>query len=425
MVRDKQKRSQNGGSSASTSKHDHQRLTADTPEWGATIFNKLDDSIRTLDTKVTAFNDQIQTSIETAANAMALVKTQQTTIDTLTSRVDYLTNALEFLLTENRKRDDHVLKNETYSRRDNLVFRGFTTANNDNESCVDKVGTILRAMGIQQPHKIPFIRCHYLNDNKQIIVRFQLYTDRERIWTNRYKLKNTNYYIAEDFPPAVISQRRQLYPVFKAAKSLPEYQKKVTMRDDKLILNGKQYTCQDISSVPAAIHPRKLAERSNDDILVFGGSTSSHHELSNFYNIKKKFVYEHFEYSSSEQALQHKKARLANDQNKQREIMFNPSPFVQKILGRDIQGLSKDEWDHQKHDIMKDILLAKFTQHQDLQKCLLDTGNKKLAEANGRDSFFAIGLPLTHPNVLDPTKWASNGNHLGNILMEIRRELSV
>ena len=265
---------------------------------------------------------------------MALVETQPTTIDTLTSRVDYLTNALEFLITENKRRDDHVLKNEAYCRRDNLVFRGFATANNDNDSCVDKVGIILRAMGIQQPHKIhvPFVRCLYLNDNKQIIVRFQRYTDKERVWTNRYKLKNINYYIAEDFPPAVISQRRQLYPVFKAAKSLPGYQKKVTMRDDKLILNGKKYTCQDISSVPAAIHSRKLAERSNDDILVFGGSARSHHELSKFYNIKKKFVYEHFKYNSSEQALQHKKARLADEQNKQREIMFNPSPFVLFLL---------------------------------------------------------------------------------------------
>ena len=347
MGRTQHKKSQNDGSSASTSKNDQQRLPADTPEWGATIFNRLDDSIRSLDTKVTSLNDQMQTSIptisETAANALALVETFQTTIATLTSRVDYLTDALEFLLEENRKRDDHVLKNETYSRRENLVFRGFKTANNDNETCDDKVRTILRAMGIQQPNKIPFVRCHYLNDNKQIIVRFQLYSDRERIWTNRYKLKNTNYYIAEDFPPAIISQRRQLYPVFKAAKSLPAFQKKVTMRADKLVLNGKQYTCQDISSVSAAIHPRKLAERSNDEILVFGGSTSSHHELSNFYNIKKKFVYEHYEYSSSEQALQHKKAQLANDQNKQREIMFNPNPFVQKMLGRDVQGLTKED----------------------------------------------------------------------------------
>ena len=152
MSRTQHKKSQNDGSSASTSKNDQQRLPADIPEWGATIFNRLDDSIRSLDTKVTFLNDQMQTSIptisETAANALALVETFQTTIATLTSRVDYLTDALEFLLEENRKRDDHVLKNETYSKRENLVFRGFTTVNNDNETCDDKVRTILRAMGI-------------------------------------------------------------------------------------------------------------------------------------------------------------------------------------------------------------------------------------------------------------------------------------
>ena len=121
MVRDKQKRSQNGGSSTSKSKHDQHLLPANTPEWGATIFNKLDDSIRAVDTKVTVFNDQIQTSIETAANTMALVETQQT-IDTLTSRVDHLTNALEFSLSENRRRDDHVL-NKRYVRRTRIFFR--------------------------------------------------------------------------------------------------------------------------------------------------------------------------------------------------------------------------------------------------------------------------------------------------------------
>ena len=84
MGRTQHKKSQNDGSSASTSKNDQQRLPADTPEWGATIFNRLDDSIRSLDTKVTSLNDQMQTSIptisETAANALALVETFQTTI---------------------------------------------------------------------------------------------------------------------------------------------------------------------------------------------------------------------------------------------------------------------------------------------------------------------------------------------------------
>ena len=61
--------------------------------------------------------------------------------------------------------------------------------------------------------------------------------------------------------------------------------------------------------------------------------------------------------------------------------------------------------------------------YEQLKQFLMDTKDKTLAEANGRDSYFAIGLPLTHPDVLNPTKWADNSNHLGRILMEIREEL--
>ena len=53
---------------------------------------------------------------------------------------------------------------------------------------------------------------------------------------------------------------------------------------------------------------------------------------------------------------------------------------------------------------MKDILVAKFNQSDDLKQTLLDTGNKQLAEANGRDKFFGIGLSLTHKDVLCPKK---------------------
>ena len=72
---------------------------------------------------------------------------------------------------------------------------------------------------------------------------------------------------------------------------------------------------------------------------------------------------------------------------------------------------------------MKDILISKCTQHPDLKDLLLKTGTKKLAEANARDNYFAIGLPITHADVLDTTKWSENGNKLGEILMELRHEL--
>ena len=51
--------------------------------------------------------------------------------------------------------------------------------------------------------------------------------------------------------------------------------------------------------------------RSNTDVLVFRGSTSAHHGLSNFY--KENFVYEDIAYISAEQAYQHKKDRYAGD----------------------------------------------------------------------------------------------------------------
>ena len=417
--------------SSATNNVPAQLLPDDTPSWGKSLYNLLNDSIQALDVKLTNFQTAIQIVTETADAAYKLAQSNKAEVDSLSAKFDslsskvdnYISDAVEFLLIENRKRDDHILRNESYSRRENLVFRGYTVAQDDPESSEDKVRNIIRAMGIPNEKNIRFQRCHYLDNKKQIIARFQHYTDRERVWLNRYKLKQTTYYIAEDFPNAIISKRRQLYPIYKAAKNLPIYQRKVSMRGEKLVLNGRNYTCQDADEMPMEIHPAKLAQRSNDTTIVFGGSTSSHHVLSNFYNVKNNFVYEHRSYSSAEQAFQHKKARVAGDLNKQREIMFNADPVVQKNLGHEVRGLDHASWDKDKCSILKEILISKFTQHEQLKQFLMDTKDKTLAEANGRDSYFAIGLPLTHPDVLDQTKWADNSNHLGRILMEIRQEL--
>ena len=69
------------------------------------------------------------------------------------------------------------------------------------------------------------------------------------------------------------------------------------------------------------------------------------------------------------------------------------------------------------------LVIAKCTQHEELRKFLLSTNNKKIAEANGKDSYFGIGLALTHPDVLKTASWAANIKQLGEILMEVRQEL--
>ena len=74
---------------------------------------------------------EIQTATKDTANE-GLSKAEA--IDLLTSKVDiemayklhHLADDVEFLLSENRKRESHKFKNKTYSRRENLVFAAST-----------------------------------------------------------------------------------------------------------------------------------------------------------------------------------------------------------------------------------------------------------------------------------------------------------
>ena len=83
-------------------------------------------------------------------------------------------------------------------------------------------------------------------------------------------------------------------------------------------------------------------------------------------------MYDNITYTSTEQAFQHSKAREANDMNKFREIIFNADPRTQKFLGQRVADLNEDEWNKIKFSCMKDILLAKYTQPQDLREALMN-----------------------------------------------------
>ena len=48
------------------------------------------------------------------------------------------------------KRDEHILSNETYSPKNNLVFRGYVVNHDDTETPELKVRNILRSMQITE-----------------------------------------------------------------------------------------------------------------------------------------------------------------------------------------------------------------------------------------------------------------------------------
>ena len=408
-------------SSTTTTTPDHP-LPPDTPDWGIAMHTTITRSIEEVNERIIEFTETVRKAEQKANQAISLAERNEQSINALISKVNSLTDTVECLREENERQQMHILKNETYSRRENLLFRGFEPSD---VPCDIIVRSIMTSMGVQGVNQIHFVRCHYLDNKQQIIVRFQSYADRERVWEKRFNLKNIEnkrYYISEDFPSKIAAERKQLYPVFKAAKIRPEYHRKVTVINNRLKLNDEFFTVSTLDQVPNVINPAVLAERVSDEVYVFGGTTSRFCKHSNFY--QRDFVYDHIEYCTAEQALQHKKARIANDLNKCREIKFNADPSTQKYLGQRVKGLNEEEWQKNKLTYMKEILLAKYSQHQDLRAALLDTANKKMAEANFRDSFYGIGMPLTHKDILKPEAWQGQ-NHLGRLLMEVRDELRI
>ena len=125
--------------------------------------------------------------------------------------------------------------------------------------------------------------------------------------------------------------------------------------------------------------------------------------LSNFYI--KKFRYKNKTYRSAEHAYQ---AAKATDPIERLLIKRAATPNRAKSLGRSCR--MREDWDLVKISIMEEILRAKFSDPL-LAHALAATHPEKLVEGNyWGDHFWGVCEGKGH-------------NHLGKILMRIRRDL--
>ena len=86
-------------------------------------------------------------------------------------------------------------------------------------------------------------------------------------------------------------------------------------------------------------------------------------------------------------------------------------PMQARNLGQKVS--LRENWDMIKDRIMYECVLAKFLQHSDLRKQLMETGDEELVEdtKSTNDMYWGCGTDGTGQNVL------------GQVLMEVRKEL--
>lgn len=126
----------------------------------------------------------------------------------------------------------------------------------------------------------------------------------------------------------------------------------------------------------------------------------------------RSIVFEGREYPTAEHAYQAGKAR----KEEVREwILRAPTPGLVAMAAHGLYMWDVvSDWSQIKYQRMREVLRAKFIQHEDLQEILLSTGNARIVEA-GRVV-----------NAVSRTWGEVNGkglNMLGILLMEIRGEL--
>ncbi len=90
------------------------------------------------------------------------------------------------------------------------------------------------------------------------------------------------------------------------------------------------------------------------------------------------------------------------------KVRLASSPSEAARLGRSRKFPLRKDWENVKDDVMRKALTAKFSQHPNLKKQLIDTGNAKLVEHTKNDSYWGDGGDGTGKNML------------GKLLMELR-----
>ena len=421
-------------------------------QWGRKLIPTLNSIFKTLCEKIDSGNtninakfDEINNNIKTIKDDLiAKIENAQRTADTALKtanesrklaenvkeemcKVQFDYENLKFENIRLQHRANHL---DNYSRRDNLVISGIEET--ENEICEQKSRDFFKIKLKMESDKVDemrIVRCHRLGRNthpnqqqskpRPIIVRFYNFSEQQDVWNRRQNLNDKTFSMNENFCADTDFKRRKLYPIYREAKKMDKYRSSVSLHEDTLLINSRSYNVDTLADLPIDLHPNNMCEKSDEKCLVFGGLYSEFSTHSNWF--KSSFTFKEKRFVCLEQGYMYNKAVINGAPETARQISYMCNPRDIKRIGSAITVKDQAHWNNVKEKLMIELVREKYTQNPTLLQELLDTGNRALGET-GRDPFYSIGLPLTHPDVLNSKKWKS-GNKLGKALQTIRREL--
>lgn len=154
--------------------------------------------------------------------------------------------------------------------------------------------------------------------------------------------------------------------------------------------------------------PSVMATKADsENTIYFYSANKAFGIFSNFY-IAPIYI-DGVRYDTTEHYFQ--AAKFPDDPAHQRAVATAHGPNKTAQLGRSRKHKLRDDWEEIKDAVMETAVRAKFTQHEDLRKQLLETGDAIIVEDSPTDAYWGVGAERDGKNML------------GIILMKIREEL--
>ena len=189
-----------------------------------------------------------------------------------------------------------------------------------------KFGACVEARDIERAHRIgPRNKI-----GQPILVRFSHFKVRQKVFEARFRMRESGITVMEDFPDEINNRRQMFSTVLKAAYQSPHYKAKLVV--DKLLLNGKMYSIDELDQLPEDLLPHNLATITQDNVTAFYSRSSV---FSNHFACR--FEVDGVTYSSLGQFFMHKKAKMFGDTATAAQVIKTNNPVAAKALGKKLE----------------------------------------------------------------------------------------
>ena len=251
---------------------------------------------------------------------------------------------------------------------------------------------------------------------RPIVVIFQSANEKAQIFKNLRNLKDKeewkNVYLNDNFTEQQANEQRDLRALAAFAKAKGF---NAIVRAGALWLEGRKYRYEELHRLPGDISliKAKNIHILDDKAIVF---QSPHSPLSNLFPCNITYRGEAF--LSAEAAFQINRATECGYHREAQDIKLERNAFKAKSLARDFK--TTREWEDRAEQVMREILVAKFSRNKTCKSFLLATGDRTLFEGTG-DKRWGCGIPIAKAHLV--TFKNPGRNILGKLLEEVRRNL--